>query len=138
MLTGTDILTIERALQLAIAPAFVLGGVMAVMNLLIGRLHRIHDRMREYQMGTTAELAAQALLDRRARIIYAATAACILASVLLCLLVIVSFIEPIFGVRAGTHVAALLVAAMFSVAIALGLFLRELTLSARGIRLGSP
>ena len=34
MLTGGDPLTIERTLQLAIAPAFILTGAMAVLNLL--------------------------------------------------------------------------------------------------------
>ena len=32
LLTGTDLLTIERTLQLAIAPAFILGGIMALLS----------------------------------------------------------------------------------------------------------
>ena len=44
----------------------------------------------------------------------------------------------VIGVLAGPQVVARTVGAMFGVAIALGPFLRERTLSARGIRLGSP
>ncbi len=131
MLTGTDILTIERALQIAIAPAFVLGGVMAVLNLLIGRLQRLADleiTLRDEEFG---EQGLRAILVHRSRLIYPAITCCIISGMLLCVLVMVSFIEPLFGVKAGTHVAGLLIAGMVFLTMALALFLGEILLSAR-------
>ncbi|MGG5820187.1 DUF2721 domain-containing protein [Falsiroseomonas sp. HW251] len=138
MLTGSDLLTVERTLQLAIAPAFVLGGVMAVLNLLTGRLQRVTDRERDLEDGTLETTRLRPLLRRRARVIYAAITACIVSSVMLCVLVIVSFLEPVFGVGAGTHVVALLILGMVSLLVALLLFLLEVQLSARGMKRGDP
>ncbi len=97
MLTMTDILSIERTLQLAIAPAFVLGGVMAVLSLLIGRLQRIGDLEIMLRDRGLEEMRLRPLLLRRSRVIYPAIACCIVSALLLCLLVMVSFIEPLFG-----------------------------------------
>jgi len=113
MLTMTDILSIERTLQLAIAPAFVLGGVMAVLSLLIGRLQRIGDLEIMLRDRGLEEMRLRPLLLRRSRVIYPAIACCIVSALLLCLLVMVSFIEPLFGRgTVGVHVAGLLIAAM--------------------------
>lgn len=131
MLSQTDILTIERTLQLAIAPAFVLGGVMAVLNLLIGRLQRITDLELALRREGLEESRLRPLLRRRSRVIYPAIAACIVSALLLCVLVVVSFVEPIFGVTVGVHVAALLIAAMLFLTAALVMFLWEVLLSAR-------
>ena len=138
MLTGSDLLTVERTLQLAIAPAFVLGGVMAVLNLLTGRLQRVTDRERDLEDGTLETTRLRPLLRRRARVIYAAITACIVSSVMLCVLVIVSFLEPLFGVGAGTHVVALVILGMLTLLVALLLFLLEVLLSARGLSRGDP
>jgi hypothetical protein len=138
MLSGSDLLTIERTLQLAIAPAFVLGGVMAVLGLLTGRLQRVSDRERELEDGTLEAMRLRPLLRRRAKVIYAAITACIVSSVMLCVLVIVSFLEPLFGVGAGTHVVALVILGMLTLLVALLLFLLEVLLSARGLSRGDP
>lgn len=131
MMPGMDILTIERTLQLAIAPAFVLGGVMAVLNLLIGRLQRITDLVITLRREGLEEPRLRPLLRRRARVIYAAITCCIGSALLLCVLVMVSFAEPLFGVTVGMHVAALLIAAMVFLTASLLLFLWEVLLSAR-------
>lgn len=137
MLAGTDLLTVERALQVALAPAFVLGGIMAVLNLLNTRLQRISDRERDLAHAAAEDAVwLRPLLRRRVRMTFAAIICSIVASIMLCLLVIVSFIEPIFGIGAGTHVVALLVAGMTLLTLALLLYLVELLLSVRGLDRG--
>ncbi len=131
MLTGSDLLTIEHTIQLAIAPAFVLGSIMAVINLLIARLQRLSDRAVELRDGKPGLPDEDRLLRRRTRAIFSAITASIVAAVFICLLVIVSFLEPVFGLRAGFHLAGLLVSGMAALTVALSLFLFEVLLSAR-------
>lgn len=132
MLTGADLMTVERALQLALAPAFVLGGIMAVLNLLNTRFQRIGDLQRAVaQDGLSRDVGTMSALKLRGRIIFSAILSCILASLLLCLLVVVSFVEPLFGVGAGLHVVGLLVLGMTLLIVGLVLFLAEMVISVR-------
>ncbi|MBR0672113.1 DUF2721 domain-containing protein [Neoroseomonas soli] len=130
LLTGTDLLTIERTLQLAIAPAFILGGIMAMLSLLTARLQRLADLHEEARNGVESPLNDLRMLARRARLTYRAITFAIMAAVLLCILVIAAFVEPLAGVRAGGHIAGLLLLAMLSLTASLMLFLREVLLSA--------
>jgi hypothetical protein len=137
MLTGHDLLTVERALQVALAPAFVLGGIIGLLGLMNARLQRISDRERELrEEGTLEATRLRPSLRRRGRMAYSAIISCILACIALCLLVIVSFVEPLFGVGAGVHVVGLLVCAMALLTFGLLLYLFELLTSTRGLDRG--
>jgi hypothetical protein len=125
-----DLASIERTLQIAIAPAFILGGVMALLSLLTGRLARLSERYKEIQDGAHVPPHERRLLVRRARLTYRGITFAIVAACLLCVLVIVSFVEPLLGVTMGHHVAGLLVLAMASLTGALICFLWEVLLSA--------
>jgi hypothetical protein len=129
LLTGTDLLTIERTLQLAIAPAFILGGIMALLSLLTSRLQRLADLHEELCEGIELPVTDLHSLARRARLIYRAITFAIAAAVILCVLVIAAFIEPLAGVRAGGHVAGLLLLGMLSLTASLACFLREVLMS---------
>ncbi len=72
---------------------------------------------------------------QRARLTYRGITFAIIAACLLCVLVIVSFVEPLAGVTVGHHVAALLVLAMAFLTMALLCFLWEVLLSARSLPL---
>ncbi len=133
--TVGDLLTIERTLQLAIAPAFILGGIMALLTLMTGRLQRLADRHREILDGGEALRGEVRLLVRRARLTYLGITLAIAAACLLCVLVIAAFVEPLAGVTAGNHVAALLVLAMSLLTMSLLCFLAEVLLSARNLPL---
>ena len=135
LLTGTDLLTIERTLQLAIAPAFILGGIMALLSLLTGRLQRVADLDREARQGMDSPLSAPRLLVRRARLMHRAITFAILAASLLCILVIAAFVEPLAGVTVGGHIAGLLVGAMLCLTASLLCFLWEVLLTARTLPL---
>ena len=130
MLTGTDLLTIERTLQLAIAPAFILGGVMALLTLLTARLQRVAELHEQLRQGARSELHDPRLLVRRARLGYRAVTCAIVAAVLLCVLVIAAFIEPLAGVTVGAHVAGLLLGAMLFLTASLVFLLCEVLVSA--------
>ncbi|MBR0682305.1 DUF2721 domain-containing protein [Roseomonas eburnea] len=135
MLTGLDLQTIERTLQLAIAPAFILGGIMALLALLTGRLQRLAELYEESRQGADSPLHDLRLLVRRARLAYRAITCAIVAAVLLCILVIAAFIEPLAGVTVGGHVAFLLLAAMLFLTASLVFFLCEVLLNSRNLPL---
>ncbi|PWS37753.1 hypothetical protein DFH01_00045 [Falsiroseomonas bella] len=126
MLTGGDPLTIERTLQLAIAPAFILTGAMAVLNLLSTRLQRLVDRQRE-----VTDEAERSMVRRRIAATHGAMAACVLCAVAICVLVIVAFVEPVFGIGAGMHIVGLMLVAMLALTTALALFFWEVMRSGR-------
>lgn len=131
MLGSVDLVSIERTLQVAIAPAFILGGVMALLSLLTGRLARLSERYQEILDGSQVPPHERRLLVQRARLTYRGITFAIIAACLLCVLVIVSFVEPLLGVTVGHHVAGLLVLAMACLTTALICFLWEVLLSAR-------
>lgn len=135
MLTGTDLLTIERTLQLAIAPAFILGGIMALLSLLTGRLQRLADLHEQARAGADSPLHELRLLVRRARLAYRAITCAIAAALLLCILVIAAFVEPLAGVTVGGHIAGLLLASMMLLTASLVFFLCEVLLNARKLPL---
>lgn len=129
MLTGHDLLTIERTLQLAIAPAFLLSGVFSLLTLLTNRLQRLADIREAMIHEGHAPPIERRRLSRRARLIYRAITCTIVTSVLLCVLVIAGFLEPLAGITAGLHVAGLLVGAMAMLTAALCFFLAEALVS---------
>jgi hypothetical protein len=135
LMGGTGIEAIERTLQIAIAPAFILGGIMALLALLTDRLQRLSERHRQSTEGSTMAAADRRMLVQRVRLTYRGITFAIIAACLLCVLVIVAFIEPLAGVTVGNHVAALLVVAMACLTMALLCFLWEVLLSARGLPL---
>jgi hypothetical protein len=135
LLGSVDLAAIERTLQVAIAPAFILGGIMALLAMLNGRLARLSERYREILDGAQVPPHERRLLVRRARLTYRGITLSIVAACLLCVLVIVSFVEPLAGVTVGHHVALLLVLAMACLTMALLCFLWEVLLSARNLPL---
>lgn len=137
MMTGHDLLTIERTLQLAIAPAFLLSGVFALLTLLTNRLQRLGEIRAEMKHEGNAPPAERRLLARRARLIYHAITCTIITAILLCVLVIAGFLEPLAGVTAGLHVAGLLVGAMMMLTAGLCFFLFEVLVSSSTLSLYS-
>jgi uncharacterized membrane protein YkgB len=135
MLTGLDLLTIERTLQLAIAPAFLLSGVFSLLTLLTTRLNRLAEIRDEMQRAGNAAPQERRRLRRRATLIYNAITFGILTAVLLCILVIAGFLEPIAGVTAGLHVASLLVAAMLALTASVSFFLCEVLVSRHALHI---
>jgi hypothetical protein len=125
-----DVAEIERAIQLAVAPAFLLTGIFSLVNVLTGRLGRLIDRERSVRNGLSpAQPGERQRLAQRARCVHRALAACVLAAMLLCSLIVASFGGVFFGLKVAWLLAVLLVAAMLALVGALTLFLGEVRLA---------
>lgn len=132
-----QIASITHAIQLAVAPVFLLTGIATLINVLSGRLSRIVDRRRlvhgrlcvppaETIEDDRAELA---MLDRRSRLVYFAIFAAVLSALLVCLVVVAAFIGALLAQDLWKLVAALFIVAMSSMVVTLGLFLQEVYLA---------
>jgi predicted signal transduction protein with EAL and GGDEF domain len=131
-----DVAEIERAIQLAIAPAFLLTGIFSLLNVVCSRLARLVDRERTIRNGNSPALPGEpAHLGLLVRYGHHAIAYCVTAAILLCSLIVVSFGGVFFGLRVALVLAVLLILAMFSLASALVLFLLEVRLAARHLPL---
>lgn len=135
-----QIADITHAIQLAVAPVFLLTAIATVINVLSGRLSRVVDRRRVLNgriaaptptEPVTDDIEELALLDSRGWLIYLAMFFSVLGALLVCLVVAVAFLGTMVNFSAGTSVAALFVLAMTSMIGSLALFLREVYLVVR-------
>ncbi|MCK0129164.1 DUF2721 domain-containing protein [Erythrobacter sp. F6033] len=125
------------AVQLSLAPAFLLVGIGSIMNVMVtrlnwiaGRIERLSEAVEKQQSEKTeAEidwLCSRRLLARRA--IMLATAAAVVISVVIAVL----FSSVYIDTKIGTVVAVLWIVTMGLLITALFHFLRETWLAARG------
>jgi len=137
MFDAADILGIEKAIQMAIAPAFLLTGLFAALNVLTQRLARLIDRERDLRDGASKPLPGErATLAARARCAHRAISCCVIAAMALCLVIVVSFLGVVFEWVAAFVVAGLLLVAMAALMVALGCFLLEVRLATRHLPIG--
>jgi hypothetical protein len=135
-LGAADVAEIERAIQLAIAPAFLLTGIFGALNVLVGRLDRLIERERAIRSGAASAMPAERRqLARRASCIHRSVFACLVAAILLCSLIVLSFAGVFLGLRVALPLALLLIAAMLAMVTALVLFLAELGIASRHLPL---
>jgi MFS family permease len=121
---------LEQAISAAIAPAFLLTGIFSVLNVLVGRLARLVDRERAIREGVSTALADERpRLGQRARCIHRAIVSCVIAAILLCALIVWSFVGTFLRLPVAWVLAALLIAAMASVIAALVYFLKEVRIA---------
>jgi hypothetical protein len=132
--------TIAHAISLAVAPAFLLSALGLLINLFATRLARVVDRARwvEQAFATlprSLSVPELRLLDRRMRIINAAIALATGSAIAVCLLVGALFVAGLIGTGFGRTVAGLFILAMVLLVGALTLFLIEIRLASRAIRI---
>jgi hypothetical protein len=136
---------VPHAIQLSLAPAFLLTGIAGMLNVMAGRLARIIDRGR--QLTESAELpeALSALvagelqeLDRRRHLASAAITACTLSALLVCVVIASLFLEALLSVPLKWLVGALFTGAMFALVVGLAYFLREVHLATTTVRIRRP
>jgi hypothetical protein len=140
-LQASDISTV---IQLSVAPVFLLASIAGTLNVLSTRMGRIIDRgrvlnERNCAQGTPdfAECdSEQRLLARRARLINRAIALCTMSSLLVCLVIVVLFLDAVMTLGQERTIAALFIMALMSLIAALVVFLREIGLSLRAFRFG--
>jgi len=136
---------IARAIQLALAPAFLLTGIAGMLNVMAGRLSRIIDRGRvvtEGQSEAGSDPAAAEIelrvLERRRHYTSVAITACTIAALLVCLVIAVLFVDVMLDAPLKWFIGALFTAATLALVVGLAYFLREVHVATRTIRIMTP
>lgn len=141
-MTEANIATIAHIIQLAVAPVFLLAGIGGILNVVAHRLARVVDRVRSLERDVdaieaderTRELKTLAILDRRMRLCHWAIGLCVVAAILICLVVVVLFVADLVAINFAIPVSLLFIAAMVSLTSGLLLFLTEVTIATRSVR----
>ncbi|MGZ8191576.1 MAG: DUF2721 domain-containing protein [Methylococcaceae bacterium] len=144
MITELPVTTIAHAIQLAVAPVFLLTGVAGILSVLTNRLARIIDRSRFLQAKSLAAIEInQAVqtelksLKQRARLIHWAIGLCTACLLLICSVVAVLFLGSFIALNMALVIASLFVAAMLCLIVALLYFICEIYLATAHVR-GGP
>lgn len=134
-------LTIAHAIQLALAPVFLLGAIAAMLSVFTSRLGRIIDRSRELQSEQMPlELLVGELrgLRRRGRLAHWAIALCTGAALCVSLIVAVIFIGFVLSTNMAVTVAILFVSATALFILSLLLLLMEVQVAAACVHTACP
>jgi hypothetical protein len=134
----SHVFDITRAIQLAVAPVFLLTAIGTLINALMGRLGRAVDRRRkleellnafegETRSSMERELAA---LAKRIKLVLWAMAFAVFSALLVCLLIGTAFLGAFVALDLSRPVAALFVLAIGALTVCLLAFLREVFLAA--------
>jgi hypothetical protein len=134
---------IAHTIQLAVAPVFLLAGIAGILNLLAGRLARIVDRSRRIEEMFTPkddprhDLQVQELrlIDRRITIVNWSIFLCTASALLVCLVVAGLFVTSLASLGFGRTMAVTFVVAMLLLISGLLLFLVEVRVAVRAIRI---
>jgi hypothetical protein len=139
-----SIADISQAIQLSIAPVFLLVGIAGFINAFVARLSRVVDRSRfleellndaDTEARDTA-LKELCILDRRARLVYVGITLGISTALLVCILIVTVFLEAFLGVSHAILIGGLFIAAMLSLIGTLVAFLREVFLAVSSLTIG--
>ena len=128
---------IVHAIQLAIAPVFLLTGIAGLLGVMANRLARIIDRARVLEqtwanLDEKARLAARAELghlEHRRNLASWAINFCAGAALLLCIVIITLFVEEFFRTDLKWLAGVLFIAVMIALIGGLSCFLREVYLA---------
>jgi hypothetical protein len=112
---------VAHAIQLAVAPVFLLTGVGTLLNVLTHRLARIIDRARALQGGSNVDPMASrqvsdelVVLSRRARLVHRAITLSTMCALLICLVVVSLFARVALGQDLAALIVLLFSAALFA------------------------
>ena len=134
-----SVTTASEAIQLAIAPVFLLMGVSALLGVLTGRLGRVVDRFRALSERGDSEQAKckqeLQILSHRANWVHWAIALCTFTLLLISVVIGMLFMGSAIRWDSSWLVSQLFILAMLSLIIGLGCFLREIHLSKHTVKL---
>jgi hypothetical protein len=140
----TAIAGVGHAIQLSVAPVFLLSGIGAMLAVMTNRLTRVVDLARavEARLVTATANDSPALhgaltaFSRRANLINRAITLFTLAALFVCAVIGTLFVGAFLRVDASIAIAVLFVAAMTSFIAALMFFLREIFIATANLRIG--
>ena len=141
---GPQIAEVGEVVRLAVAPVFLLSSVAVTLTLLAGRLARVVDRARALELGESrtheselTELGGRlSTLELRARLLGRAIALCTICALLVSMVVVALFLGALLNFRLALIIAVLFIVAMLSFIGGLSLFLREVFVATRTLRIG--
>lgn len=142
MQEASTVSTIAHIIQLAVAPVFLLTGIASLLNVFAQRLGRVVDRARtlEHDIDGYDEAARiraldeLRILDRRMAVVHGAIALCALSALFVCMVVAILFVGDLVTLSFGRPVAVLFICAMLLLILGLLLFLWEVQLATRSVR----
>lgn len=137
---------VAHAIQLALAPVFLLTGIGAILNVMAGRLARIIDRGRqltehpvaqELQRSETLQVELHCL-ERRRHLTSIAITASTLSALLVCLVIAALFLEVLLQIELKWLVGALFTGSAVALVVGLMYFLLEVHLAMQTVRIPTP
>ncbi len=142
MQTFPAVSTIAQTIQLSLSPVFMLTGIGALLNVLVGRMARVVDRVRDLEMQHPRSTGVEhdrlvwelRLLDRRVNVINASLFLAVTSAVMTCLVVALLFVAELASLRLGSVVASFFILAMILLITALIGFMIEVRISLRAVR----
>jgi hypothetical protein len=135
---------VAHAVQLAVAPVFLLTGIAAILSVMTNRLGRVIDRARVLE-GKLEEVSPESLtalrrdiavLSRRAKLNGRGITLCTTTALLVCTVIAILFLSAFLRFDASVPVALLFIAAMLCFFLGLLCFLREIYLATKSLRIG--
>ncbi len=140
----SQVSAIAHVIQLAVAPVFLLTGVGAVLGVMANRLARVIDRARVLEERLPAappdrgrrDLDELGLLARRGKHMHRAIGLCTTSALLVCAVIVTLFVGAFLETDVSGVIGALFVAAMLALFAGLVLFLAEIRLAIRSMRIG--
>jgi hypothetical protein len=128
---------IAEAIQLAIAPVFMLTALGAIIGALNSRLGRAVDRRRQLEEKVpklpseelTSARAELAVIGRRVWFVYLSILFAVASALFICLLIAAAFLGAFLSTDISRTIAGMFVAAMLALIVCLLLFLREIFLA---------
>jgi hypothetical protein len=138
-----DVSDLAKAIQLAMAPVFLLTGVAALLSVMTGRLARIIDRGRAFAEGSVSFVSQDDVLivlerqtlEPRRRLTSVAITATTIAALFVCMVIAGLFVEVMLETPLRWAISAFFAASMFALVVGLAFFLREVHLAMRTVRI---
>lgn len=133
---------VSHAIQLALAPVFLLTGIAGILSVMAGRLARIIDRGRKIteqfdvhpELLNTIRLELNSL-ERRRHFASAAITACTFSALLVCTVITALFLEVLLELELKWLIGLLFTAATLALVVGLTYFLGEVHLATTTIRI---
>jgi hypothetical protein len=138
---GPYLSTVSETIQAAIAPVFLLAGIGAFLNVMVGRLARIVDRARSIELLHPRSTGPEhdrhvwelRIIDRRISVINNAIFLCTASALAICCVVALMFCARLLNLHVGIWVALSFIVSMVLLMAGLIYFLVEVRMSLEAI-----
>ena len=123
--------SLSRAIQMSVAPVFLLAGIGALMNVFSGRLSRIVDTVKASQNGTGKPMdeRTKSIYRQRMKLTIRGIGLLVMTSLLIAAVVAVMFLSVVFQLNLAAVVVPIFIVAMLLLMLASTSFLREVRLA---------